>query len=198
MGNTRSVTRPDGGGIKEFANWDALAHPVPDINLNGRSIKENTYPRQSALRVSLDSGLMGGMSRPEPLEQSVLGALPVVRPDEHQGVVDFYLFLRYLSFCYAYSLRFISNYQTQKKRFYSCPMWLHLWLYPTAQVAPHMRGPNGGGGAGAPDSSSLLIYFSKSLLTFQVKSLFPLNNLGTKSLFPLNSGTLFSPIQMKS
>ena len=41
-----------------------------------------TYPKQSALWVSLDSGLMEGMSRPEPLEQSVLGALSVVQPDE--------------------------------------------------------------------------------------------------------------------
>ena len=41
-----------------------------------------TYPKQSALGVSLDSGLMGGMSRPEPLEQSVLGALSVVQLDE--------------------------------------------------------------------------------------------------------------------
>ena len=42
----------------------------------------NTYLEPSALGVSLDSGLMEGMSRPEPLEQSVLGALSVVRPDE--------------------------------------------------------------------------------------------------------------------
>ena len=35
-GNTRSVTRPDGGSRKELANWDVVAHPVPDINLDGR------------------------------------------------------------------------------------------------------------------------------------------------------------------
>ena len=81
-GNTRSVTRPDGGNIKKFANWDAVAHPVPDINLDGRRMEGNTYLEPSALGVSLDSGLMEGMSRPEPLEQSVLGALSVVRPDE--------------------------------------------------------------------------------------------------------------------
>ena len=34
-GNTRSVARPDGGSRKEFANWDTVAHPVPDINLDG-------------------------------------------------------------------------------------------------------------------------------------------------------------------
>ena len=42
----------------------------------------NTYLEPSALGVSLVSGLMEGMSRPEPLEQSVLGALSVVRPDD--------------------------------------------------------------------------------------------------------------------
>ena len=81
-GNTRSVARPDGGSRKEFANLDAVAHPVPDINLDGRSMEGNTYLEPSALGVSLESGLMEGMSRPEPLEQSVLGALSVVRPDE--------------------------------------------------------------------------------------------------------------------
>ena len=80
--NTRSVAQPGGGIIKEFANWDAVAHPVPDINLDGRPMEGNTYLEPSALGVSLDSGLMEGMSRPEPLEQAVLGALLVVRPEE--------------------------------------------------------------------------------------------------------------------
>ena len=75
-------TRLDGGNIKKFANWDAMAHPVPDINLDGLRMEGNTYLEPSALGVSLDSGLMEGMSRPEPLEQSVLGALSVVRPYE--------------------------------------------------------------------------------------------------------------------
>ena len=80
--NTRSVARPGGGIIKEFANWDTVAHPVPDINLDGRPMEGTTYLEPSALGVSLDSGLMEGMSRPEPLEQSVLGALLVVRAEE--------------------------------------------------------------------------------------------------------------------
>ena len=80
--NTQSVTQPDGGSRKEFANWDAVAHPVLDINLDSRPMEGNTYLEPSALGVSLDSGLMEGMSRPEPLEQSVLGALSVVQPDE--------------------------------------------------------------------------------------------------------------------
>ena len=81
-GNTRSVAQPDGGSRKEFANWDAVAHPVPDINLDDRPMEGNTYLEPSALGVSLDSGLMEGMSRPEPLEQSVLGVLSVVRQNE--------------------------------------------------------------------------------------------------------------------
>ena len=40
------------------------------------------YLEHSALGVSLDSELMKGMSYMEPLEQSVLGALSVVRPEE--------------------------------------------------------------------------------------------------------------------
>ena len=41
-----------------------------------------TYLEPSSLGVSLERGLMEGMSRPELLEQSVLGALLVVRPEE--------------------------------------------------------------------------------------------------------------------
>ena len=51
-GNTRSVARPDGGNRKEFANWNAVAHPVPDINLDGRPLEGNTYLEPSALGVS--------------------------------------------------------------------------------------------------------------------------------------------------
>ena len=60
-----NIESPYGGGV---------LFPVAPVLL--------TYPKQSALGVSLDSGLMEGMSRPEPLEQSVLGALSVVQPDE--------------------------------------------------------------------------------------------------------------------
>ena len=82
--NTRSVAQPGGEIIKEFANWDAVAHPVPDINLDDRPMEGKTYLEPLALGVSLDSGLTEGMSRLEPLEQSVLGTLSVVRPDERQ------------------------------------------------------------------------------------------------------------------
>ena len=80
-GITRSVTRPDSGSIRKFAKWNAVEHLVPDINLDGRPMEGNTYLKPSALRVSLDSGLMEGLLCPEPLEQSVLGALSVLRPD---------------------------------------------------------------------------------------------------------------------
>ena len=78
----RSVARPGGGSMKEFTNWDAVSHPVRDVNLDGRSVEGTTYLEHSVPGVSLDSGLMEGMSRPELLEQSVLGALLVVRPEE--------------------------------------------------------------------------------------------------------------------
>ena len=73
-----NIESPYGGGASSLpgATGDLLLvmFPVAPVLL--------TYPKQSALGVSLDSGLMEGMSRPEPLEQSVLGALSVVRPDE--------------------------------------------------------------------------------------------------------------------
>ena len=45
-------------------------------------MEETTYLEHLALGVSPDSGLMEGMSCTEPLEQSVLGAWAVVRPEE--------------------------------------------------------------------------------------------------------------------
>ena len=80
--NMRSVARPGDGIMKEFADWDAVAKPVPDINLDGQPMEGTTYLEPSALGVSLDSGLIKGMSRPEPLEQSVLGMLLVAQPVE--------------------------------------------------------------------------------------------------------------------
>ena len=75
---TQSVAQPGGGSMKEFTNWDAVSHPV----LDGRPMEGTTYLEHSAPGVSLDSGLMEGMSRPELLEPSVLGALSVVRLEE--------------------------------------------------------------------------------------------------------------------
>ena len=65
---TWSVTRPGGGIMKVFTNWDAVSHPVLDVNLDGRSMEGTTYLEHSAPGVSLDSGLMEGMSHPELLE----------------------------------------------------------------------------------------------------------------------------------
>ena len=81
--NTWWVARPSDGITKEFTD-DPVAHPVPDITLDGRPMEGTTctYLEHSALGVSLDSGLMAGMLRPEPLEQSVLGTLLVKRPVE--------------------------------------------------------------------------------------------------------------------
>ena len=64
-----NIESPYGRGVSSLpgATGDLLPvmFPVAPVLL--------TYPKQSALGVSLDSGLMEGMSRPEPLEQSVPG-----------------------------------------------------------------------------------------------------------------------------
>ena len=59
-----------------------MINPVQDITLDGQPMEETTYLEHSALGVSTDSGLMEGMSRMEPLEQSVLGAWAVMLPEE--------------------------------------------------------------------------------------------------------------------
>ena len=53
---------------------------VQAITPDGRPMEGTTCPKHPALGVSLDSGLMEELLCPEPLEQSVLGAL--MRPDE--------------------------------------------------------------------------------------------------------------------
>ena len=64
----------DGGLVEKISDW------VPDTTLDGQLMEGTTYLEHSALRVSLDSGLMEGMLSPEPLEQSVLNTLWVARP----------------------------------------------------------------------------------------------------------------------
>ena len=80
--NTRSVARPGDVIMKEFADWDAVAHPVLDINLDGRPMEGTTYLEHSALGVSLDSGLIKKSLCPKPLKQSILGTLLVAQPIE--------------------------------------------------------------------------------------------------------------------
>ena len=70
----------DGGLVEKISDWEPAASPVPDTTLDGRLMEGTTYLEHSALGVSLDSGLMAGMSSPEPLEQSVLNTLLVARP----------------------------------------------------------------------------------------------------------------------
>ena len=70
----------DGGLVEKISDWEPAASLVPDANLDGRLMEGTTYLEHSALGVSLDSGLMEGMSSPEPVEQSVLNTLWVVRP----------------------------------------------------------------------------------------------------------------------
>ena len=67
---------------KKVSNWEPVMKPVQDSTPDGQPEKNTTYLEHSALGVSLDSGLMEWMSRTEPLEQSVLGAWSVLRPEE--------------------------------------------------------------------------------------------------------------------
>ena len=69
----------DGGLVEKISDWEPEASPVPDATLDGRLREGNTYLEHSAPGVSLDSGLMEGMSRLEPLEQSVLNTLLVAQ-----------------------------------------------------------------------------------------------------------------------
>ena len=80
--NTLLVVRPEEGITEELSDWEPVALPVPDIILDGRPMEGTTYLDHSALGVSLDSGLMAGMSRLEPFEQSVLDMLLVARPGD--------------------------------------------------------------------------------------------------------------------
>ena len=72
------AARPVEGITKKVSEWQPVIHPVQD----SQPMEETTYLEHSALGVSLDSGLMEGMSRTEPLEQSVLGAWAAVRLEE--------------------------------------------------------------------------------------------------------------------
>ena len=65
-------TTLDGGLVEKISDWEPAASPVPDTTLEGRLMEGTTYLEHSVLGVSLDSGLMAGMSSLEPLEQSVL------------------------------------------------------------------------------------------------------------------------------
>ena len=82
LNNTLSATQPEEGITEELSYREPVALPVPDITLDGRPMEGTTYLEHSALGVSLDNGLMAGMSRLEPFEQSVLSTLLVTRPVE--------------------------------------------------------------------------------------------------------------------
>ena len=69
-------TTLDGGLVEKISDW------VPEATPDGRLMEGTTYLEHSALGVSLDSGLIAGMSSLEPLEQSVLNTLLVAQPGE--------------------------------------------------------------------------------------------------------------------
>ena len=58
-----------------------MINPVNSLNLDSRLREGNTYLERSALGVSLDSGLMEGMSSLEPVQQLVLNTSLVARPE---------------------------------------------------------------------------------------------------------------------
>ena len=64
------------------SHWKPVINPVRDINQNGLPMEGTTYSEHPALGVSLDSRLMNELLRPEPSQQSVLGALPAIRTNE--------------------------------------------------------------------------------------------------------------------
>ena len=75
-------TTLDAGLVEKISDWEPAASPVPDTRLDGRLMEGTTYLEHSVMGVSLESGLMAGMSSLEPLEQSVLNTLLVARPCE--------------------------------------------------------------------------------------------------------------------
>ena len=78
--NMLLVARPGEGITEMISDWEPVAHPVPDTSLDGRRMEGTTNLEHSVLVGSLDSGLMEGMSRLEPLEQSVLNTLLFAQP----------------------------------------------------------------------------------------------------------------------
>ena len=71
------AARPVAGVAEKGLDWKPVIQPVQDST----PMEGTTYLEHSALGVSLDSGLMEGMSCTEPLEQSVLGECLVMRPE---------------------------------------------------------------------------------------------------------------------
>ena len=80
--NTLLVARPGEGITENISDRELVAHPVPDTTLDGRPMEGTTNLEHSVLVGSLDSGLMAGMSRLEPLERLVLNTLLVAQPVE--------------------------------------------------------------------------------------------------------------------
>ena len=64
------------------SHWQPVINPVRDINQNGLPMEGTTYSEHPALVVSPDSRLMNELLCPEPLQQSVLRALPATRTNE--------------------------------------------------------------------------------------------------------------------
>ena len=64
------------------SHWKPVINLVRDINQNGLPMEGTAYSEHPALGVSLDSRLMNELLRPEPSQQSVLGALLAIWTNE--------------------------------------------------------------------------------------------------------------------
>ena len=62
------AARPVAGVAEKGLDWKPVIQPVQDSTPDGQPMEGTTYLEHSALGVSLDSGLMEGMSCTEPLD----------------------------------------------------------------------------------------------------------------------------------
>ena len=74
--------RPVAGVVEKGLDWKPVIQPVQDSTPDGQPMERSTYLEHLALGVSLESGLMEGMSYTEPLKQSLLGECSAKRPEE--------------------------------------------------------------------------------------------------------------------
>ena len=74
------TARPVEGVTEKVSDWKPVINPVQDITPDGRPIEGTAYPEHLAPGASLDSGLRAGMSKLEPLQESVLNTSLVARP----------------------------------------------------------------------------------------------------------------------
>ena len=75
------VAGPSKCVTEERSDWKPVINPVHSLTLDGRLREGTAYLERSALGVSLNSGLMEGMSSLEPVQQLVLNTSLVAQPE---------------------------------------------------------------------------------------------------------------------